>query len=94
MSETMTVMPRGSRTWVPLHRHPGPSSPPSLADLLRQDQLRVDHIHWRLSESQGVGVTKGSVKEPLRFGVAYLHDQPVIQVRIGSESKGSEVARN
>ena len=106
MSETMTVMPRGSRTWAPLYRHPGLRSPPSftgaaakatapsLADFLRQDQLRVDHIHWRLSESQGVGVTKGSVKEPLRFGVAYLHDQPVIQVRIGSESKGSEVARN
>ena len=104
MSETMTVMPRGSRTWAPLYRHPGPRSPPSftgaaakatapsLADLLRQDQLRVDHIHWRLSESEGgVGVPKGSVKEPVRFGVAYLHDQPVIRVRLGSESKSSEV---
>ncbi|PAN26092.1 hypothetical protein PAHAL_4G347000 [Panicum hallii] len=95
------VMPRDDRTRVPLYRHPGPCSPPSsftgaakatpsLADLLRRDQLRVDHIHWRLSESEGVGVSEGSVKEPVRFGVAYLHDQPVIQVRIGSESKGSE----
>ncbi|RLM54511.1 hypothetical protein C2845_PM10G00340 [Panicum miliaceum] len=66
MSETMTVMPRDDRTRVPLYRHPGPCSPPSwftgaakatpsLADLLRRDQLRVDHIHWRLSESEGVG---------------------------------------
>ncbi|KAG2609024.1 aspartyl protease family protein At5g10770-like isoform X1 [Panicum virgatum] len=97
------VMPRGSRTWAPLYRHPGLRSPPSftgaaakatapsLADLLRQDQLRVDHIHWRLSESEGgVGVPMGSVKEPVRFGVAYLHDQPVIRVRLGSEYKSSE----
>ncbi|CAD6337967.1 unnamed protein product [Miscanthus lutarioriparius] len=66
--------------------------PPSLADLLRQDQLRVDHIHRRLSSSsEGVRVSKqaGPVKEPVRSEVIHLHDQPVIQVTIGSERKTS-----
>ena len=101
----MTVIPPHKGTWVPLYRHLGPCSPaaastcaakarppPSLADLLRQDQLRVDHIHRRLSSSsEGVRVSKqaGPVKEPVRSEVIHLHDQPVIQVTIGSERKTS-----
>ncbi|CAL5045385.1 unnamed protein product [Urochloa decumbens] len=102
----MTVFsPPQHGSWVPLYRHLGPCSPPSsftgaakkkppsLADLLRQDQLRVDHIHRRLSESgEAVGVSKegSSVKDPLRFEAAYLHDQPVIQVLLGSQPKSSD----
>ncbi|EER89099.3 hypothetical protein BDA96_10G017200 [Sorghum bicolor] len=101
------IPPPHQGTWVPLYRHLSPCSPaaastgaakarppPSLADLLRQDQLRVDHIHMRLlsSSSQGVRVSKqkqGPVKEPVRSEVIHLHDQPVIQVTIGSERKGA-----
>ncbi|CAD6340489.1 unnamed protein product [Miscanthus lutarioriparius] len=99
------VIPPHKGTWVPLYRHLGPCSPaaastcaakarppPSLADLLRQDQLRVDHIHRRLSSSsEGIRVSKqaGPVKEPVRSEVIHLHDQPVIQVTIGSERKTS-----
>ena len=86
----MTVIPPHKGTWVPLYRHLGPCSPaaastcaakarppPSLADLLRQDQLRVDHIHRRLSSSsEGIRVSKqaGPVKEPVRSEVIHLHD--------------------
>ncbi|WVZ82819.1 hypothetical protein U9M48_030035 [Paspalum notatum var. saurae] len=82
-------------TWAPLYRHHGPCSPsslppaakttkPSLADLLRRDQLRVDHIHWRVSAD-----SRGSVdRKPVGFEAAHLHDEPVIQVTLGSaESK-------
>ncbi|CAL5044987.1 unnamed protein product [Urochloa decumbens] len=98
------ISPPQHGSWVPLYRHLGPCSlpssftgaakaKPSLADLLRQDQLRVDHIHRRLSESgEAVGVSKegSSVKDPLRFEAAYLHDQPVIQVLLGSQPKSSD----
>jgi hypothetical protein len=103
----MTVMiPPHHGTWVPLYRHLNPCSPAaspfagaaeakqaSLTELQRHDQLRVDHIHRRmLSESDDVGVSKkATVKEPVLFAAAYLHDQPVIQVMLGSQSKSSEV---
>ncbi|CAL5050519.1 unnamed protein product [Urochloa decumbens] len=104
-SRHSVISPPQHGSWVPLYRHLGPCSPPSsftgaakkkppsLADLLRQDQLRVDHIHRRLSESgEDFGVSKegSSVKDPLRFEAAYLHDQPVIQVLLGSQPKSSD----
>nr|CAB3469282.1 unnamed protein product [Digitaria exilis] len=95
------VIPPQHGRWVPLYRHHGPCSPssstgaakPSLDDLLRQDQLRVDHIHWRLSSESDEGafaVSKASVKQRVGFEAAYFHDQPVIRVILGSESKSSE----
>ncbi|CAN6191871.1 unnamed protein product [Urochloa humidicola] len=105
-SRHSVISPPNHGNWVPLYRHLGPCSPPSftgaakaakpsLADLLRQDQLRVDHIHRRLSESgEAVGVSKKSpVKDPVGFEAAYLHDQPVIQVTLGSQPKGSDDVR-
>jgi hypothetical protein len=92
----MTVMiPPHHGTWVPLYRHLNPCSAAasSLTELQRHDQLRMDHIHRRmLSESDDVGVSKkATVKEPVLFAAAYLYDQPVIQVMLGSQSKSSEV---
>ncbi|CAN6166359.1 unnamed protein product [Urochloa humidicola] len=102
-SRHSVISPPNHGSWVPLYRHLGPCSPssftgaakavkPLLADLLHQDQLRVDHIHRRLSESgEDFGVSKKSpVKDPVGFEAAYLHDQPVIQVTLGSQPKSSD----
>ncbi|CAN6179667.1 unnamed protein product [Urochloa humidicola] len=103
-SRHSVISPRHHGSWVPLYRHLGPCSPPSftgaakktkplLADLLRHDQLRVDHIHRRLSESgEAVGVSKKGpvIMDPVGFEAAYLHDQPVIQVTLGSQPKSSD----
>ncbi|CAN6208953.1 unnamed protein product [Urochloa humidicola] len=105
-SRHSVISPPRHGSWVPLYRHLGPCSPPSSftgaakakpspAEILLQDQLRVDHIHSKLSESGEavVGVSKkqqGPVKDPVGFQAAYLHDQPVIQVLLGSQPTSSD----
>ncbi|KAJ1257692.1 hypothetical protein BS78_10G015400, partial [Paspalum vaginatum] len=98
VAHRVTVIPPHRGAWAPLYRHLGPCSPsasapapaaktePSVADLLRRDQLRVDHIHWRLSED-----ARGSVdRKPVGFEAAHLHDEPVIQVTLGSAKSNSD----
>ncbi|XP_062230205.1 aspartyl protease family protein At5g10770-like isoform X2 [Phragmites australis] len=86
------VIPPDNGTWVPLNRPRGPCSPSlsgaakplSLADLLRQDQLRVDDIQWRLSDD--VRDNKGSVKPPMMTASDQINHQATAQVIVGSES--------
>ncbi|RCV19911.1 hypothetical protein SETIT_4G014300v2 [Setaria italica] len=87
-------IPPQNGTWVPLHHPLGPCSPspsgkpPSLDDLLRQDQLRVDHIHRRLSGDVGDDKT-GSNKESADADVSQEYHQPSTQFNVGSTSKNS-----
>ncbi|RCV19910.1 hypothetical protein SETIT_4G014200v2 [Setaria italica] len=89
-------IPHQNGTWVPLHHPLGPCSPspsgdaakpPSLDDLLRQDQLRVDHIHRRLSGD--VGDDKGSHKPPADAEVSQVNHQPSGDFGVGSPNTNS-----
>lgn len=102
----MTVMPPHNSSWVPLFRPLGPCSPsfkgaaaartkPSLADVLRQDRLRVHHIHSRVSGgSRGARASKGSIKEPVSVEETQLHHQAAISVEVGTAWTSSEVRSN
>ncbi|TVU30375.1 hypothetical protein EJB05_21991, partial [Eragrostis curvula] len=80
-----------NRTWVPLshlHGSCSPSSsargkPPPLAELLRQDQLRVDDIQTRLS---GVADEKKKKKHAAKCTSTQMNTGPVLDVNMGTSS--------
>lgn len=97
----MTVTPPHNGSWVPLYRPLGPCSPsfrgaaamakpPSLADLLRQDRLRVHHIHRRASGGH-VRESKGSRKEPVTVEETQVHHLASISVEMGTQSMSPQV---
>lgn len=98
----MTAIPPHNGTWVPLHHPLGPCSPspsgdaakpPSVEDLLRKDQLRVDHIHRRLSGD--VGDDKGADKEEAKIDVTQDNHDLVGNFSVGTGGGGnSTVCRN
>ncbi|CAL5050520.1 unnamed protein product [Urochloa decumbens] len=93
------VTPPHNGSWVPLYRPHGPCSPwfrgaaaraklPSLAELLRQDQLRVRHIHRKASGGH-FDESKGARKEPVTVEETQVHHQAAISVQWGTQSMGS-----
>nr|CAB3469281.1 unnamed protein product [Digitaria exilis] len=90
------VTPSQNGSWVPLYHPLGPCSPsfkggaarakpPSLADLLRQDQLRARHIHRMASGD--FRVSKGSRKSPVWLEESQIHNKQRmgIDVKYGSQ---------
>ncbi|CAN6215350.1 unnamed protein product [Urochloa humidicola] len=95
------VMPPHNGSWVPLYHPLGPCSPssrgaaaawakpPSLAELLRQDRLRVRHLHRKASGGH-VDESKGSLKAPVTVQETQVHHGKAgISVRWGTQSTGS-----
>ncbi|TVU30357.1 hypothetical protein EJB05_21973 [Eragrostis curvula] len=87
-----------NRTWVPLshlHGSCSPSSsargkPPPLAELLRQDQLRVDDIQRRLS---GVADEKKKKKHAAKCTSTQMNTGPVLDVNMGTSSTSQQTIR-
>ncbi|CAN6208952.1 unnamed protein product [Urochloa humidicola] len=89
------VTPPHNGSWVALYHPLGPCSPsssaarakkPSLAELLRQDRLRVRHIHRKASGGH-LGESKGSRKDPVTVQETQIHHQAAITVGVGSQSQ-------
>ncbi|OEL38115.1 Aspartyl protease family protein [Dichanthelium oligosanthes] len=94
------AIPPHNGTWVPLHHPLGPCSPslssgtptkpqPSLGDLLRQDQSRVDHIHGRLSED--VGDNKGITKTMAPSQSFQIMGQLATNVNVGNQQQQQSI---
>ncbi|KAJ1257681.1 hypothetical protein BS78_10G014400 [Paspalum vaginatum] len=91
------VSPPQNRTWVPLSLSHGPCSSsssaalpgrekkPSLAELLRQDQLRVDSILMALSGSDDYADEKAK-KHAAKSTTTLMQHGPVVDVNVGSAS--------
>ncbi|CAN6179662.1 unnamed protein product [Urochloa humidicola] len=93
------VTPPHNGSWVPLYHPLGPCSPsfggtaptakpPSLAELLRQDRLRVRHLHRKASGGH-VDESKAH-KDPVTVEETQVHHgKAAISVRWGTQSTGS-----
>ncbi|KAL6606527.1 hypothetical protein ACP70R_042180 [Stipagrostis hirtigluma subsp. patula] len=92
------VTPPQNGSWVPLSLSHGSCSPwtggprPSLAELLRQDQLRVDDIQMRLSDD----AEEKKKKSMAPCEVTVLNHGPVSDFKLGTprraSSEGSELS--
>lgn len=95
-------------TWLRLSLSHGPCSPPhrrdqkppSLAELLRQDELRVQNIHMTLlsagddDDDNAAGADDEKVKKhAARSTTTAMQHGPVVDVNVGSASSISTVLR-
>lgn len=99
----VTVIPPHNGSWMPLSRPLGPCSPvslpgaaePSLDDLLRQDQRRVDDILKKLSGDVHDSKDDGD-KPPAELEETQYNYDPTIKSKFGTQTpppSGSMVGR-